>query len=69
MRGLSAFTAVPSGRYARPSAENPGSMVLNPRSTTASTGRPAHSRGTRPVSRNQLVVHAGPHRSPTRAGS
>lgn len=68
LRGWRPLTGVPSGRWTRPSHWKPGVRGVNPRSSTASTVRPAHSAGTVPVTLNQLVPHGRPHGVPGAMG-
>ena len=65
--GFSPLTTRPSARRASASAWKPGCATSHPRSSTSSGQRA--SSGTVPVTRNQLVPHAGPQASPTAAGT
>ena len=66
LSGLTAFSGVPSVRWTSASAWLPGQSPTKPRSMTASTRLPAHSAGTCPRIRNQVVPQGGPQGCPSR---
>ena len=66
--GFSPLIGTPSDAYTSPSAWKPGRSGSKPRSTIASTVRPAHKGGIVAATRNQVVLQAGPQASPTAIG-
>ena len=63
--GWMPWTGRPASSTTRPSHWNPAASRWKPRSTTASTRRPAQCSGISPVRRNQVVPHGAPHLEPT----
>lgn len=69
LRGWMPLSGTPLVSYSMPSAWNPGPWPEKPGSTTTSARHPAHSDGTVPSSRSQLVDQGFPHSVPARNGS
>ena len=69
LSGAIPLIGTPSASKAMPSAWNPGPLPSKPRSISASTLDPAHSAGTFPEIRNQVVDQGAPHGAPGSIGT